>query len=430
MSFGSGDTPPDTPDGSPRKTILKASLTSPGVSADLSMSGEWSKELSYEVHEKSITRKLNLDSPARFFIQKNQRDEIDWVAESVFCGQAQREVHKKAAKARAGFCRRLRNDYPSRALHARLPYDESMCSVPSYADPRTAHHDDLVSWLQNERCHKKPSDYTRPGPVSPSGWTRTEEVSARTRCWEPTILARRATGMIWTSRLAADEGLKGPSDYLLEGERLPPRRKSTENRSRPGTVKIQSIMGVPSPRRLSGRGKPVMPETVSPSQRVSAQRGPVLESNFVARKSKLVALEVQVADTPVATPRKETADDLMFSSEPRYAHRDAIGRVVVEDGLARMVVSGVIAEEEIVGESAHHEMPGMREPPTTGMTTRACDGGNDSALHHQQGPDQKHQSPCTKFSPREPKRAATQFRLVESWDVSGLELHAQAHCNL
>lgn len=224
MRFGGeidtpADTPTDSPAGSPRKTILKISAGSTReheYSADLSVDVQRGRELSYdeESWERSITKKLTLDCPARFHIQKNQHDEVDWVTNLTFCDQARRDVHKKVAKARSSFCRRLRTDYPVRALYARQPYDERMSSVPPHIDPRTAGYDDLLSWLQSDRCHRKAGpDFVPPGPASPSGWKRINDVTARTQCWEPTILARRATGMIWSSRLAGT--LAGRHAYCI-----------------------------------------------------------------------------------------------------------------------------------------------------------------------------------------------------------------------
>ena len=79
---------------------------------------------------------------------------------------------------------------------------------PQSADPRLLKHQ-----LQSDRQFKK------------HAWKRGDTVAPRTMCWEPAILARRSTAKIWDARIACDDGTKSVAEYLLRGEKVPPRRR-------------------------------------------------------------------------------------------------------------------------------------------------------------------------------------------------------------
>eukprot|EP00802_Teleaulax_amphioxeia_P007444 Tamp_07450.p1 GENE.Tamp_07450~~Tamp_07450.p1 ORF type:complete len:471 (-),score=41.33 Tamp_07450:902-2314(-) len=207
-------------------------------------------ELSFDVHEKSITRKLTVQCPARFSITQNQDNEQYWITSDHFRKGLDEHFHSSIVRKNIKFCRMLRDVYQVPRLYCRPPRrpvadelgnaTEDLQSQPSQT---------LCEWLHANHLHKK------------HAWARKDGASPRTQCWEPTILARQKTAEIWVDRLAADGGVKMPADYLQQGAVLPPRRHTMENRShleaQPAVAcgsrrSLPDILGAPSPRRFGG----------------------------------------------------------------------------------------------------------------------------------------------------------------------------------
>jgi len=219
-----------------------ATQKAPRIHKDLS------HELSFEVHEKSITRRLTVQCPARFSIQQNQNEEQYWITADLFRKGLNNDFHSKVVRKNIQFCRTLRDVYQVPKLYCR-PHRGADELANMTADLRSQPSQTLVEWLQTNHLHKKQE------------WARRDGVSPRTQCWEPTVLARRKTAEIWADRLAADGGVKTPAHYLHWGAKLPPRRHTLENRSRVepemaaecGTWRsLPVIAGAPSPRRVGG----------------------------------------------------------------------------------------------------------------------------------------------------------------------------------
>ena len=242
--------------------------------------------LSYDVHEKSITRKLNLKSPARFSITKNQDEKQHWIASDLFRKGLRQDSQTKMARKHATFCNDLRVRYRVPALYCMDPPDPETGEVPEEIDPRYAQTETLVAWLQHHHVHKK------------HDWKPLQSTSSRTACWSSSILARRSTADIWISRLAADAGTKALSDYLVTGSRLPPRRTSMAGRSciepeqseELSISRHRGIVGVPSPRRFGGVGL----EICSPRQ---AKFPSAKAQSLTERRRSGAPPELRITDT-------------------------------------------------------------------------------------------------------------------------------------
>ena len=369
-------------------------------------------ELSYDLGEKSITKKLYLECPARFSIQQNQYEEQDWITSDLYRKNMRRDLHHKAAQKYSKFCHALRNIVRVPALYSKLPPDGDLehLGVPMASggvsvtvqgtrmgivawdpflfrwksshsaccedlevpfDPRIAPAHILYTWLKDNHLHQK-KVWKRSDGTPPTGGT------PRTQCWDPMILARRSTAQIWDARLSMLPGLKGPSDYMIKGEKMPPRRKTRlspeQSRSQlcqpefdlsstPRSTRKHhlQITGQPSPRRCTGIG----------SEMAGRSRQP-----------------------PAATGEHE-AD---VSPLRRTWRGSGLER---EDGGEG--VAGVLSKP-----SSSKTLSSTLAPPVTGISMTGC----------------------ATATPRTGKSEARRFQLVESWDVSDLELHRHTEANL
>ena len=184
-------------------------------------------EISYVLHDKSITRKLTTSHfPARFCQQQNQYEERDWICHSVHSDALKREFHNKLAKSHGKFCRGLNKHgveprtlcwetwmLKRRTAAAATKKTQNDAQWVRELDPQSADPRLLKQQLQSDRQFKK------------HAWKRGDTVAPRTMCWEPAILARRSTAKIWDARIACDDGTKSVAEYLLRGEKVPPRRR-------------------------------------------------------------------------------------------------------------------------------------------------------------------------------------------------------------
>ncbi len=370
-------------------------------------------ELSYDLSEKSITKKLYLECPARFSIQQNQYEEQDWITSDLHRKNMRRDLHHKVAQKYSNFCHTLRNVVRVPALYCKLPPDGDLehLGVPMASggvsvtvqgtrmgtvawdpflfrwksshsarcedlevpfDPRIAPAHILYTWLKDNHLHQK-KVWRRSDGLPPTGGT------PRTQCWDPTILARRSTAQIWDARLSMLPGLKGPSDYMIKGEKMPPRRKTRlspeqsrsqllcqpefELASTPRSTRNHhlQITGQPSPRRCTGIG----------SEMTGRSRQP-----------------------PPATGEHET--DV---SPLRRTWRGS----GLERGDGGEGVAGVLRKP-----SSSKTLSSTLAPPVTGVSMTGC----------------------ATATPRTGKSEARRFQLVESWDVSDLELHRHTEANL
>jgi len=239
--------------GTPQRKILKDTAPA-SVASGLSSETSW--ELSFETHEKSITKKLMLECPARFAIQQNQDDEIHWCTSVLYTQELRQLSFEKVQNKHSSFCNELRRRETFTPLYRKIKPDATVGRVPAEVDPRYAHTHSLVAWLRDNHHHKK------------RNWKPADGTMPRTCPWDSTILARSKTARIWEKRLAADSGIEAASDYLQKGVRVPPTRHSLENRSRPAEEfsfegaspnkqNWQHISGVPSPRRFVGIGSEI-----------------------------------------------------------------------------------------------------------------------------------------------------------------------------
>jgi len=338
-----------------------ATQKAPRIHKDLS------QELSFEVHEKSITRRLMVQCPARFSITQNQDEEQYWITADLFRKGLNYDFHSKVVRKNIQFCRTLRDVYqvpklycrPHRGANELANMTADLCSQPSQT---------LVEWLHTNHLHKKQE------------WARRDGVSPRTQCWEPAILARRKTAEIWADRLAADGSVKTPTHYLLCGARLPPRRHTMENRSRVepemaaecGTWRsLPVIAGAPSPRRI------VEGNNVIPLQRT--------------RRSTEVAI------------LRDDSDVWSAFSSPRQASMacsslDTPSGVVMPDSQRNKRAA------------APHALRVAITTPHSSSMEKSIKSGNRFSFKAQ-----KH---------------TTEFSLIESWNVAGLELECSSVSNL
>ena len=338
-----------------------ATQKAPRIHKDLS------QELSFEVHEKSITRRLTVQCPARFSIQQNQDEEQYWITADQFRKGLNNNFHSKVVRKNIQFCRTLRDVYQVPKLYCRQ-YRGADELANMTRDLRSQPSQTLVEWLQTNHFHKK------------QDWARQDGVSPRTQCWEPTILARRKTAEIWADRLAADGGVKTVAHYLHCGAKLPPRRHTMENRSRMehemaaevgNWPSLPVIAGAPSPRRIVG-----------------------INNEFLLQRTR--------RSTEVAILRDDSDVWSAFSS-PRQAST-ARGSLDTPN-------SAVMPDSQRNKRSAApHALRVAITTPRSSNMEKSINSGD-----------------CFSFKPQ---KHTMEFSLIDSWNVEGLELERSSVSNL
>ena len=132
------------------------------------------------------------------------------------------------------------------------------------------------------------------------------------------MLAREKTAAIWDARLSSDGGLKSAADHLLQASKPPPRRKTSRLAPANTCVDGDGVPPIESPRKKR-HGFEAISGVPSP------------------RKAEKVARSISDVDEVVPRFEKAAATNAVdvVSGIGEYI-RDALGRVVVEDGLQRM----------------------------------------------------------------------------------------------
>ena len=132
------------------------------------------------------------------------------------------------------------------------------------------------------------------------------------------MLAREKTAAIWDARLSSDGGLKSAADHLLQASKPPPRRKTSRLAPADTCVDRDIVPPIESPRNKR-HGFEAISGVPSP------------------RKAEKVARSIRDVDEVVTRFEKAAATNAVdgISGIGEYI-RDALGRVVVVDGLSRM----------------------------------------------------------------------------------------------
>ena len=132
------------------------------------------------------------------------------------------------------------------------------------------------------------------------------------------MLAREKTAAIWDARLSSDLGLKSAADHLLQASKPPPLRKTSRLAPADTCVDRDIVPPIESPRNKR-HGFRAISGVPSP------------------RKAVKVARSIRDVDEVVTRFEMAAATNAVdgISGIGEYI-RDALGRVVVEDGLSRM----------------------------------------------------------------------------------------------